>query len=278
MKIDLISDIHIEFGDLPIENTNGADVLVMAGDICVAKDLHDHPEGEPIIGKSAKSAQVYRDFFRRVCGQYKNVIYVMGNHEHYHGEIDQSYKILRDEFRRMELPIHLLEDDVVNIDGVTFIGSTLWTDFNRSNPISMYECQQMMNDYRIIRVAKDEYRKLRPVDTLTLHNWSKNFILNTLDQVKGPVVIVGHHAPSQWSVKPHYEKDFHINGAYRSDLDEIMMNNKNIKVWIHGHTHSDFDYMIGETRVICHPRGYLNYERDSHEKEPYYPMTIELDV
>jgi len=279
MKIDLISDVHLEFGDLPIENRNGADVLVMAGDICVSEDLHNHAEDDSVhLGKQAKSAQTYRAFFRRVCEQYPNVIYVMGNHEHYHGKFDQSRDIFLTEFERMGLPIRLLERETVEINGVTFIGSTLWTDFNSNNPISMYECQSMMNDYRIIRVAKDGYRRLRPQDTLDEHIKNKNYIKETLKSTKGPVVVVGHHAPSLQSVKPKYENEFHLNGAYRSNLDEIMLAYPNIILWVHGHTHEVFDYEIGYTRVVCNPRGYVNYERGSHESEPYYPMTIEIEV
>ena len=279
MKIDLISDVHLEFGDLPIENCNDADVLIMAGDICVAEDLHNHAEDDSVnLGRRAEAAQIYRKFFRRVCEQYPNVIYVMGNHEHYHGKFDQSRDVFLAEFKRMNLPIRFLERETVEINGVTFIGSTLWTDFNSNNPISMYECQNMMNDYRIIRVAKDKYRSLRPQDTLDEHIKNKNYIKETLSSTNGPVVVVGHHAPSLQSVKPKYEHDFHINGAYRSNLDEIMLQYPNIKLWVHGHTHELFDYEIGYTRVVCNPRGYVNYERGSHESEPYYPMTIEIEV
>jgi Icc-related predicted phosphoesterase len=281
LKIDLISDVHLEFGDLPIENRNQADVLIMAGDICVAQDLHDHPEDNPAVvdtGTRAQAAQTYRAFFRRVCEQYPNVIYVMGNHEHYHGKVDQSRDIFNTEFERMGLPIRLLERETCEINGVTFIGSTLWTDFNRSNPISMYECQTMMNDYRIIRIAKDNYRRLRPQDTLDEHYKNKNYILEKLSSTRGPVVVVGHHAPTEQSVKPHYENDFHLNGAYRSDLTEIMMNNPRIRLWVHGHTHSEFLYQVNETIVACNPRGYVNYERGSHEVEPYYPTTLEVET
>lgn len=279
MKIDLISDVHLEFGDLPIENRNDADVLIMAGDICVAEDLHNHAEDDSVhLGQRAEAARTYRAFFRRVCEQYPNVIYVMGNHEHYHGKVDQSRDVFLTEFERMGLPIRLLERETLEINGVTFIGSTLWTDFNSNNPISMYECQSMMNDYRIIRVARDNYRRLRPQDTLDEHIKNKNYIKETLKSTKGPVVVVGHHAPSLQSVKPRYENEFHLNGAYRSNLDEIMLAHPNIKLWVHGHTHEVFDYEIGFTRVVCNPRGYINYERGSHESEPYYPMTIEIEV
>jgi hypothetical protein len=57
-----------------------------------------------------------------------------------------------------------------------------------------------------------------------------------------------------------YKSDYHMNGAYHSDLSEIMLDNTHIKLWTHGHTHHCFDYVIGETRVVCNPRGYDGYE------------------
>ena len=281
MKIDLASDLHLEFGDLPIDNRNGADVLILAGDICVAEDLHNFPEEDAVLpstSQRAAAAARYRAFFRRVCEVYPDVIFVAGNHEHYHGKFDQTYDVFHTEFEKMNLPIRLLERETAVIKGVTFIGSTLWTDFNNGNPISLYECGNMMNDYRAIRLVKQGYRRLRPQDTLDEHYNTKNYILDILSKTKTPVVVVGHHAPSHLSVKPQYENDYHINGAYRSDLSNIMLDNPQIRLWVHGHTHHDFDYQIGSTRVVCHPRGYVGYERGTHEEDPYYPQTIELEI
>ena len=73
-------------------------------------------------------------------------------------------------------------------------------------------------------------------------------------------VVVGHHAPSRQSTHPRYQHDALMNGAYSSSLDEFILDHPQIKLWTHGHTHEDFDYMIGTTRVFCNPRGYINYE------------------
>jgi hypothetical protein len=73
-------------------------------------------------------------------------------------------------------------------------------------------------------------------------------------------VVVGHHAPSKLSTKPEYEDDVLVNGAYSSDLSEFILDRPEIKLWTHGHTHHEFDYMIGDTRIVCNPRGYINYE------------------
>jgi Icc-related predicted phosphoesterase len=76
-------------------------------------------------------------------------------------------------------------------------------------------------------------------------------------------VVVGHHAPSKASTHPRYLNDTTMNGAYSSDLSEFILDRPQIKLWVHGHTHDSFDYMIGSTRVVCNPRGYDGHERQA---------------
>jgi len=75
-----------------------------------------------------------------------------------------------------------------------------------------------------------------------------------------PTVVVGHHAPSKASTHPRYKNETLMNGAYSTNLDDYILDRRQIKLWTHGHTHEDFDYMIGTTRIVCNPRGYINYE------------------
>lgn len=277
MRIHLISDVHLEFGELPIKNDNNADVLIMAGDICVVKDLKDFKDGCEIVGQRSIVASYVRKFFKTACQQYRDVVYIMGNHEHYHGNYDESAEIVREELCSHLPNLHFLEKQTVEIDGHLFVGSTLWADFNNGSDKSMYSCRTMMNDYRIVKIASEMNRSLKPEDTLDDHKKSLKFIEDTLkSNPDKPIVIVGHHAPSHQSVKPRYEHDVHINGAYRSNLEWIMNEYPQIKLWVHGHTHSEFDYEINKTRVVCNPRGYVNYERGSHEEDPYFPMSIDI--
>ena len=92
----------------------------------------------------------------------------------------------------------------------------------------------------------------------------------------GTFVVVGHHAPSKQSVKPGYEKDLIVGGAYSSDLDEFILSHPQIKVWVHGHTHDKFDYMIGPTRIVSNARGYVGYERGTDKEDPFFPVLIEV--
>jgi hypothetical protein len=68
-------------------------------------------------------------------------------------------------------------------------------------------------------------------------------------------------------VKPDYHGDHLTNGAYSSDLSEFILDHPQIKLWTHGHTHDVFDYMIGDTRILCNPRGYILYENRADEFE-----------
>ena len=105
MKLALCSDLHLEFGDLVLTNTENADVLILSGDIMIASDLHDHPEPEvpytpevlKTLGNRQIAAHKCRDFLKRVSNEFPHVIYIAGNHEYYHGNFPGSQKDLRNE-------------------------------------------------------------------------------------------------------------------------------------------------------------------------------------
>jgi Icc-related predicted phosphoesterase len=273
MKITLVSDLHLEFSDVNIVN-NGVDVLILGGDIMIAQDLHDHPEPVSAVersiiansqglGRRQESAQRYRDFLKRVSFQFPHVIYIAGNHEFYHGKFPAGLDYLREETDKFN-NIYFLENQTKVIDDVTFIGTTLWTDMNKGDPLTINACKDSMNDYRVIRNNLRSYARFSPIDSVSSHKKSIKFIKETVaaDPNK-KYVVVGHHAPSKLSIKPRYEKDHLLNGAYSSDLSEMMLDHPQIKLWTHGHTHDCFDYIVGETRIVCNPRGYEGYEDPS---------------
>lgn len=265
MKISICSDLHLEFADYPIENKDGAEVLILAGDICVAKDLWRNERKVFIL-----------DFFKRCSEKFKHVIYILGNHEHYHGVFFETLDIIQKELSEFK-NIKVIEKDLFFIEDVMFICQTLWTDFNNENPVTIANCHSCMNDYRTIKSASHSNKNITPFLTLNQHKESVEFITTSLSKVaNNRVVIVGHHAPSHKSVKPRYEHDYHVNGAYRSDLEYVMNDNPCIKLWIHGHTHEKFDYTVNQTRVICNPRGYVGYERLSQNDEPFELVTVEI--
>jgi predicted phosphodiesterase len=268
MKIAIGSDLHLEFGDLAVSNPDQARVLVLSGDIMLAQDLHDHPgspallQAETIGTLGARQAQAlrFREFLRQCSLNFDHVIYVAGNHEFYHGRWVQNIQDLRNECAVYD-NIHFLERDSIMIDDVLFVGGTLWTDMNGIDPLTLHAVRDMMSDFMLIRNDERGHRRVTPMDTVERHQATVGYIRTVLEQNPNtPTVVVGHHAPSTVSTHPRYANQTIMNGAYRTDLSDIMLDHPQIRLWTHGHTHEDFDYQIGTCRVVCNPRGYVGHE------------------
>ena len=270
MKIALCSDLHLEFQDINIQNTENADVLILSGDILVAEDLHNHPEVHPMdptnipnLGRRQATALRFRDFMKRCSFQFPHVVVIAGNHEFYHGNWKASIQYLRDEYSKFP-NIYFLEQELKVIDDVTFIGATLWTDCNKGDPLTLHALGDMMNDFRIIRNDELGFTKLRPAHTAFRHKQTVGYIKTVLaDRKDSKVVVVGHHAPTFNSVHEKYRNDQLMNGGYASDLSEFIMDHPQIILWTHGHMHDPFDYMVGTTRVVCNPRGYAGHDEQA---------------
>ena len=250
-----MSDLHLEFqGHKPIEFPD-ADVLVLAGDILVAEDLRRHSREDPVLPHEQPrgvSAQRYRDFLDQVTKRYQHVIYVAGNHEFYHGKFTQTLETLRSECTLNYPNLHFLEDSFVDVEDVRFLGGTLWTDCNNHDPLTMMTLQYGLNDYSCVVNDEAGYTKLRPVHTLQRHVQTRQFIQHHLTP---KTVVVTHHAPSLQSISEEFQTEHHLNGGYASNLTELILQHQP-QFWLHGHMHNTLDYRIGETKVLCNPRGY----------------------
>jgi len=266
MKIKLVSDLHLEFSDFVVENNDNVDLLILGGDIMIAQNLHDFPEDDavlPLDFTNRAKAERFRNFLKRVSRDFPKVIYIAGNHEFYHGKFPDALDYLKTECDKLP-NVHFLEMSTVDIDDLTFIGATLWTDMNQGDPTTIQICRTSMNDYRTVRDSTRDYSKLNPLTTLRHHRSTLSYIAKTIaDRPDRRYVVVGHHAPTKISTKPCYEKDIHLNGAYRSDLVDFISNHPQIELWTHGHTHNPYDYVVGGCRVVCNPRGYEGFEEDS---------------
>ena len=270
MKIKVVSDLHLEFSDINIKNDEDCDVLILSGDIMVAQDLHDHPHMDygmysninlAELGRRQECALRFRNFLKRVSFQFPHVIYVAGNHEFYGGKWIQTLTILAEECAKYP-NIYFLENGYKKIDDVIFVGGTLWTDMDKANPLALHAARDMMNDFRLIRKEQDGYTKLKPADTAYRHRDTLRYIEEVVDRKQvEKYVVVGHHSPSYQSCHEMYKNDTLMNACYHSELGNFIVDRPQIKLWTHGHTHHPFDYMIGETRVVCNPRGYEGYER-----------------
>ena len=248
MKIQVLSDIHLEFGIREIPAAE-ADVVVFAGDI--------H------LGESG--VKWMTEHFSHLP-----VVYVLGNHEYYRN----SYPALLHKLKTLTLNtnISLLENESVEMEGITFHGATLWTDFELfgNAEVTGFEVQQRMNDYRLIR--KDPgYSKLRPADTLVQHKATLRWLEKSLKESKTEKnVVITHHAPSRKSVHPVFQ-NYLVSAGFASDLDDFILDTKP-DLWVHGHLHYAVDYMIGGTRVICNPLGY------PEEKQTGYRDGLVIEV
>jgi len=293
MKIALASDVHLEFGRLELFNDENADVLVLSGDICTANDLNDR-DIHGIMGENTRS-NMYHTFFQECSERFPHVVYVAGNHEHYNGDYAITLPRLKEKLGYLK-NLHILDKEHIELDGYVFVGGTLWTDMNKEDALTLYNIKDMMNDFRIIKNSNstgshkvpiykkdsdgnyfknengfnviDHYEfetfipRFNPEDAVKDHYKMMDYlkiIIDTLGKDR-KYIVCGHHSPSKLSTKPRYEKEVLMNGAYSSDLSEFILDRPCIKLWTHGHTHHIFDYMIGSTRIVCNPRGYVGYE------------------
>jgi hypothetical protein len=155
-----------------------------------------------------------------------------------------------------------MERDTLELDNFLIVASTLWTNCNNMDALTFYHLKSGMNDYKVIKRGAD-YRRFTPEMSAGEHvknvQYLRLAVLRAREEGK-KVIAVGHHAPSKLSTADQYKNDELMNGGYSSDLSEFMLDHPEIVLWTHGHTHDPFDYVIGETRVVCNPRGYAGYE------------------
>lgn len=256
MRIKQMSDLHLEFdAEFFPANRESADILMLNGDICIAQ-YFEKGENSPYWYK----ADLARYFFERISNEYDHILYIPGNHEHYRGYIDRTDSILTKELSRFD-NIHYLNESSWEFGGFTFLGATLWTDMNNSNPITEQYISGAMNDFRIVQWKKEGYGgKFLPRDAAAIHRRTLKYFDEASAGLDN-VVIMSHHAPSFKSVHPKYHNDTQMNYGYYSNLEEFILDRPQIKLWTHGHMHDCFDYMIGNTRIVCNPRGYHNENR-----------------
>ncbi|MNC18787.1 3',5'-cyclic adenosine monophosphate phosphodiesterase CpdA [compost metagenome] len=250
MEFRLISDVHNEFYHettqytLPYLGGDENRVLVIAGDFTMLK-------------RAAKSASALTAMAKR----FKAVVYVPGNHEYYGYRIDPV--AARKKFQDMNpeglTNIHFLIRDSVVIDGVRFVGATLWTNMDRQSPLVEFHLGQKMNDFKAITYyhqTRQSYQKYKPHHWIMEHKADLSYIAETVEASDEPCIVVTHHAPSYQSLDPAFAWDIDGNHGYHSDLDDFIHNHPQISHWLHGHIHHPSDYIIGCTNVICNPYGY----------------------
>lgn len=250
MKMQIVSDLHLDWGD---HHLPGGEVLVMAGDIFEVRH----------ITKPTSTLDRYHRFCHHELTKYDHVVYVFGNHEYYGGHYDRTKGHIQ---AILPTNTQILDGQSTTINGIRIWGGTLWTDFNRANPVVMNCAVQEMNDYHQIRWKHyvDGYwtSKFTPQDVLTIHQQQLSSLLTHLED-PAPTTVVTHHAPTHMSTDRRQSSDYY----YYTDLSNLILDHPHINYWIHGHTHQPHNYLVGTTRVICNPRGY------QHDRS-YLPLEI----
>lgn len=236
MKIALVSDLHLEFWtqktdfDRLVEKLNSLDVDLVVN----AGDIHPLPKHRGLF-----AAQMNKPYMQ-----------VLGNHDFY-GKQNAlaSYNV-----------------DVRMIGGVKVLGCTLWTDFNKADPITMFHFKHALADgWQIVPV---NFKTLAE-EVYDIHQ----FHLKRIAEEK-PDIVVTHHAPSLQTVHPTFQDDRAMNYYFCSDLDKFILDNQNIKYWLYGHTHRDVDANVGQTKVRSRQLGYPSENYSSVDK--YQPLVVEV--
>lgn len=260
MRIHLVSDLHadIEGNALASMPAVDADVTVVAGDAAAP---------------GTEALRLVRSLYP---DRGRPLLYVPGNHDFYsffdkhRPELRTTWegqRLLMSEVAR-ELSITLLDDSVVEIKGVLFLGATLWTDLSVRPPYMTHAeavraAARGMNDYRCIKVGAGRSRdRLAPGQTVDAHKVSFKFIERILAErpTDQDAVVITHMAPSRRSLlgwdPEHPERTRDLDWCYSSNCEALMTGHAAPSLWLHGHIHANRDYVVGNTRVVANPRGY----------------------
>lgn len=293
MRLLVLSDLHLEMSlSLTLPLGLEYDVVVLAGDIA--------SPGRNAVHWAARASTFGG----------KPVMLVPGNHEFYGCELADELRAMRE--AAVGTNVHVLSRDSVNIGGVRFLGTTLWTDFavavgNEGEPISycadsdiaraLDAARKQVMDFRRIELSVDLHRsesqverarrRLTPEDTLAWHWIERDWLRRELEFGScGPIVVVTHHAPSRKSIARRFASDW-VTPAFVSDLPAEFFDDRSMwlagakqrsgpVLWIHGHTHAAFDYRIGGCRIVSNPRGYRMRD-GTFENEMFNPGLV-VDV
>ena len=254
MKIQVLSDLHLEHGGRVPTHHPEADVIVLAGDLV--------PYTQGLVAKLS-------EFWASA----PHIVYVLGNHEFYGAEIDDARARLADECA--EAGVHLLDPGMVRIEGTRFIGATLWTD------LELYGKADEPGAHRRIRHGISDFagairhhgRDFGTRESVRRHWAARHFIEEELVKAElagERVVVVTHHAPSRRSIRRWFQDD-PLNPAFASDLDRLIERYQPA-LWVHGHMHDPVDERLGKTRLVANPAGY------SHERKRGFDPALCIDL
>ena len=192
-------------------------------------------------------------------------MYVPGNHEYYGGDFDDFNTKMTDKCSKLA-GVHYLNPGSVAIDGVLFVGATLWTNFG-DNPLSEHAAKRGINDFRVIK----GFDVNRCAQTYYTHI---DYIKNAYeDRGKHKVVVVTHFLPARECIAPRWRGPDLINDYFANNLGDYISTMSDT-TWMFGHTHDSTDIVLGDTRVVANPHGYYNALNDGVGFDPFKTITV----
>ncbi len=251
-KFYLASDIHLERGELSLPNTDAVDCLLLAGDIVEIQ----------LLKKTGNKYGYILDFFKQVSTEFKRVLWVPGIHEYWGCYfMAKSLDTAREWLKQNQLTnVSIHNNETVFVEGIPVHCTTLWTDFNSGNPLTMFDVQQSLNDYKYIRGAVPAKAgvRIKPVEILQAHYSSMQF-LEAATSDNTDCIVLTHHQPLM-----HVLANNDIDGlehAYANNLAEFVESRPNIKVWCAGHYHYGIrEYEAYQTKFLTNCRGYVGWQ------------------
>lgn len=261
MKLLILSDLHLDSANFELEDGIEFDAIIVPGDLC-----NSGVHGVAWLARPA-------------FNQGKPVIYVAGNHEFYEYSMPKTLAGMRQQAAGSN--VHFLNSSELILGGIRFLGCTLWTDWQlaidgKCNPLkAMTEAGLHMMDFRHINPTENDLIFLKPNETLDWHIQQRDWLLEKLSQpFDGKTVVITHHGPHRKSLAKEYANSW-ISPAFVSELPESTFEKADL--WVHGHTHTTFDYEVNGCRVVCNPRGYYNSQTGQFEVAGFNPSLV-VDV
>lgn len=258
MKIQVISDLHLEVKPFSLFVKPEAEVLVLAGDIIA-------------LGHKCSKLYHLENIIKKVEIP---IVYITGNHEYYgYGQVKETNKIIKT--LETKFPhFHFLDNEVWVHKDVEFIGSTLWSNFDLAQDRNIFAVQVEMaiNDFNLI--LSDNIGRLKAREVISMNNIAREFIDKAVRVQTGlKKVVVTHFVPTEESVSDFY-KGNSLNPYFVCNCEQLM---PGVHTWIHGHTHNSFDYQLKrihssgqvlvDTHVVCNPRGYNTENKNGFESQ-----------
>lgn len=258
LKLGIVSDLHLdsEFSLPSPDMPRDLDAFIIAG------DLSSSTRGSPLVRRYLEASPF-------------TTIVVAGNHDYYHQQLADDESIRRAvEIRQ---GIHYLQRGYHDIREFRILGTTLWASMDWGKHVALLhkEIYRLVSCPRYIRTEGPFVEAITEHYRLSLQ-WLEEQVQVALDEQRIPIVVT-HFAPSLHSLHFRYRGQL-LNPYFINNLPDTHPLFQQVPLWVHGHTHSSFDYRVGNCRVVCNPRGYLQRHRDGLPENPDYSPSFHVQV